>query len=457
MNPELTVKKIFTASLAAVDPVSALKKYAGTIVADLLKQDFQRVFIAGFGKAAGQMAMAVSESIGADVITDGVVITKYGHAVSDDSRFTIHDSRKIRVYEAGHPIPDENGLKATGEVISLLQKADKHTLVLCLISGGGSALLTLPYDGITLDEKQQITQLLLKAGADIFELNSIRKHISGVKGGRLAEIAAPATVVSLILSDVIGDRLDVIASGTTAPDTSTFKDALNVIHKYGLEKKIPASILDVLNRGGEGLIPETPKQDNPVFNNVTNMIIGSNPVALNAAKHSAQALGLDAEITSADISGEAKEAGKRLAEKAINVRNELRACIPTARRPDGRQVTSDKKKICLISGGETTVTVKGNGKGGRNTELALSFAVEIQGVRGITLLSAGTDGTDGPTDAAGAIVDGETIDKAKSLGLDPAEYLTNNDSYTFFKQTGSLLITGPTGTNVMDLQIILIE
>ena len=391
------------------------------------------------------MAKAIEESIDSDLISGGMVITKYGHAgiqTTDDGQKT-KDVKSIRIYEAGHPIPDENGIKATEEAISLLRNADRDTLVLCLISGGGSALLVSPLSGITLNEKQKTTELLLKSGADITELNTVRKHISNVKGGRLAEIAHPAKIITFILSDVIGDRLDVIASGPTAADDSTFSDAINVISKYKLQDKIPAGVMDLLDKGRAGLIHDTPKADSPVFENVENIIIGSNLKALNAAKDKAQLMMCPPEIISSDIAGEAKDVGKKLAEKAIQIRT------LKAQRHKGTK--------CLISGGETTVTVKGSGKGGRNTELALSFAGEIEGVDGITLLSAGTDGTDGPTDAAGAIVDGKTVTRAKKLGMKPEEYLENNDSYNFLKETDSLLITGPTGTNVMDIQIILIE
>jgi len=452
MDTGKNVYEIFFSALRAVDPFFIVKENADRIYPEIINGKFKRVILAGFGKASFQMAGAVEESIGSDLITDGVVITKYGHITKDDARSTIQDTGKIRVFEAGHPIPDENGLKATGEAVSLLKNADRGTLVLCLISGGGSALLVSPYTGITLNEKQIITGLLLKSGADITELNAVRKHISGVKGGRLAEIVYPAKVISLIISDVIGDKLDVIASGPTSADNSTFQDAIDVIHKYNLKEKTPVSILETLKKGREGLIPETPKKNNPVFKNVQNIIIGSNQTALNAAQGRAQALGFQTEILSSEISGEARDVGKWLAEKAIKCkgteaqRSKAQTCLPAGRGTK-----------CLISGGETTVTVTGNGKGGRNTELALSFAREIQDIEGITLLSAGTDGTDGPTDAAGAIVDGSTIEKAKSLGLDPDEYLADNDSYNFFKKIDSLLITGPTGTNVMDVQIVLVE
>jgi glycerate 2-kinase len=367
-------------------------------------------------------------------LTDsGIVITKYGHCQPP------YKPKKIRIFEAGHPVPDENGLIATGAIINLLKGVDKNILLICLISGGGSALFVSPYEGITLNEKQQVTELLLKAGANISELNTVRKHISKVKGGRLAEIAYPARIISLILSDVIGDKLDVIASGPTAPDKMKYNEALKVIEKYGLIALTPKPVLETLHKGANGLIPETPKEGDKAFRNVENIIIGSNRKALEAAKIKAEQLGFHAEILSSDISGEAREVGRRLAKKAIEAKGK------------------GQRARCLISGGETTVTVKGNGLGGRNMELALSFAIEIDGIDGITLLSAGTDGTDGPTDAAGAIVNGKTIKKAKAVGLNPEEYFKNNDSYNFFRRIDGLFVTGPTGTNVMDIQIMVIE
>ncbi len=438
------VYEIFSSAIKAVDPFVIVKEHIGKVHTVFFNENLRQIMIIGFGKASYQMAKAVEESIETDLVTGGIIITKYGHRPVPDGMGRGTDTDKITVYEAGHPIPDENGFEATEQTIDILKRSDKDTLVVCLISGGGSALFVSPYNGITLREKQTVTDLLLKAGADINMLNTVRKHISKVKGGRLAEIAHPAKVIALIISDVIGDKLDVIASGPTAPDSSTFHDALNVIHECNLDEKMPERVMDVLKRGRDGLIPETPKRGNPVFEDVNNIIIGSNLKALEAAKNKAQAMGFQAEIISSEISGEAREVGKWLAKKSLETRNLLR-------------VTRNRKKICLISGGETTVTVRGYGKGGRNTELALGFAKEIEGVDGVTLLSAGTDGTDGPTDAAGAIADGSSIGKAKSLGLNPDKYLENNDSYNFFKETDSLLITGPTGTNVMDVQIILVE
>lgn len=432
---EQTVIKIFTSALKAVSPYEAVKNHCKYIMSFYESGNFNRVIVIGFGKAACPMAKAIEDSL-PDSLKAGIIITKYSHC----NEYILE---RIKFFEAGHPIPDENGLKGTNAIIRLLENNAEHTLVVCLISGGGSALLVAPYEGITLSEKQKVTELLLKAGADIYELNTIRKHISNVKGGRLAEIAYPVRVISLILSDVIGDRLDVIASGPTAPDRTTFQDALAVLGKYSLADKIPLSVLDILRRGSQGLIPETPKENSIVFRTVENIIIGSNKKALEAAKTKARELNLHAEIISTEITGEARNIGKWLAKLALETRKNFRA--------------SRHKALCLISGGETTVTVRGAGIGGRNIELALAFALEIEGIEGITLLSAGTDGTDGPTDAAGAIVNGETIRKAKFLGIDAEEYLKNNDSYHFFERIECLFVTGPTGTNVMDIQIVVIE
>jgi hydroxypyruvate reductase/glycerate 2-kinase len=440
------LSEIFSSVLHAVDPYLLINDYAKKLRADISQGNVDKLIIVGFGKAAFQMAFAAEEVLGTELIKDGIVVTKYGHAKRQQPVASNQQSaelRKIKVFEAAHPVPDEKGFRAAEEIIKLLEKTGEETLVLCLVSGGGSALMVSPCEGIALSEKQMITDLLLRAGADISELNSVRKHLSRVKGGRLAEITAPARMISLMISDVIGDRLDVIASGPTAPDTSTYQDALDVIEKYGLKEQAPASVMDVLEKGREGMISETPKEGSPVFNKVNNVILCNNRKAIEAAKEKAESIGCRVEILADDLTGEAREVGRWLAEKALKTSNELR-------------VTSNKKRVCLISGGETTVTVKGKGKGGRNTELALSFAMAIEGVKGISLLSAGTDGTDGPTDAAGAIVDGETVKKAKSLGLNPEEYLSKNDSYNFFRETDSLLITGPTGTNVMDVQIVLV-
>lgn len=432
-NAVREISEIFAAALDAVSSYNATAAHCADIASSFEKNGLNRLLVIGFGKASCQMAEAVKDNI-AYLIDTGIVITKYGHCPSS------YQSKKIRAVEAGHPVPDENGLHGTNSIIGLLKNADENTLVLCLISGGGSALLVAPYGVISLSEKQRVTELLLRAGADIRELNTVRKHISRVKGGRLAEIASPAHIFSLILSDVVGDRLDIIASGPTSPDTTTYNDAIQVLKKYGLTG-IPESVSDVLLKGADGFLPETPKEESMVFEKVRNVIIGNNRKALEAAKRRSESLGFTTEIISSQITGEAREVGRWLARKALEI----------------QRGGHGGKPLCIISGGETTVTVKGNGTGGRNMELALAFALEIEGAGGITLLSAGSDGTDGPTDAAGAIVNGQTIERARTGGLDPQGYLEDNDSYNVFKKIDGLFITGPTGTNVMDIQVLVIE
>jgi len=432
--PMQIIRNIFDESLLAVDPYQAVSRHCDYVLSRYAKEKLNQLYVVSFGKAASSMARALSDGVGI-ALTKGIVLTKYGHVGSQ------HFADTLTVYEAGHPIPDENGVMATGEILKLLKQAVENTLVVFLISGGGSALLTCPHEGIMLAEKQAVTDLLLKAGADIQELNTVRKHISAVKGGRLAEIAYPAKMVSLILSDVIGDPLDVIASGPTSPDSSTYADAMKVIKKYGLATRMPENTINILISGAQGHIPETPKKDAPVFGGMDNIIIASNAMAVAAAKKAAERSGYKTTILSTELSGEASQVAKDLAKTSLDRKKKL----------------ARGEKVCLIAGGETTVTVKGNGKGGRNTELALVFGLEIKGVPGITFLSAGTDGTDGPTDAAGAIVTGRMFFDAVKQGLDPQDYLKRNDSYTFFKAINGLVMTGPTGTNVMDIQLILLE
>jgi len=427
------VVDIFNAAVQAVDPYRLVTYHNNYISEAYNRDNCNRFYLISFGKAAYAMAKAIDDNI-PDTITNGIVITKYNHAKGVLSN-------NIDIFEAGHPIPDKNGLVATRKVIDMLKNTDAKTFVLCLISGGGSALLTAPLNDITLSEKQQVTELLFKSGADINELNTVRKHISAIKGGRLAELAYPSRIISLILSDVIGDQLDVIASGPTSPDKTTYSDAIAVIEKYRIADMIPVRILKTLNEGVKGVFKDTPKIDDPVFERVENIIIGSNKIATEAAAKKANELGFDTTILTSQLKGDVREAAKWLAAEGLKMRDEKH---------------KTKKKVCLVSGGETTVTVKGKGLGGRNMELALAFAHEIEGTEDITLVSAGTDGTDGPTNAAGAVVDGQTIKRAREKGLDPDAYLKNNDSYTFFKNTGELLITGSTGTNVMDIQVIVI-
>jgi len=434
MSGKELAKAIFEAALKAVDPYASVKKHIDRVIETYNTSKCGRICVIGFGKASCPMMKALEDSMGG-LIDEAIAITKYGHSGSQLK------SEKIKIFEAGHPVPDENGLKGTEEVMRLLEDSSENTLIVCLISGGGSALLVSPYKGITLHEKQELTGLLLKAGADIFALNTVRKHISRVKGGRLAEIAYPARMISFILSDVIGDRLDVIASGPTSPDTTTYSDALHILEEYHIRDRVPRSVVDILEKGVKGIIPETPKEGSKIFDRIANVVIGSNKIALEAARKEAEKRGLTTEIISSELSGEARDAGRWLAGKARAI----------------KQSQDMPRPYCMISGGETTVTVTGKGSGGRNMELALSFAIEIEGMDGITLLSAGTDGTDGPTDAAGAVVEGQTLIKAGALGMNPGMYLSNNDSYRFFDEINGLFITGPTGTNVMDIQIVVVE
>lgn len=444
MNIEHVVD-IFNSALMAVDPYRAILKKVkvarGRMIADEQEYNldhFDRIVVVGAGKAAAPMARAVEELF-KDRIDDGIIIVKYSHTGS---------LRKIRQVEGSHPLPDMNGVRGTKDVMDILKRTGEKTLIICLISGGASSLLISPIDGITLKDKQAVTEMLLKAGATIDELNAVRKHLSNVKGGRLAEMAHPAALITLILSDVIGDRLDVIASGPTVPDSATFRDAIGVLRKYGLEDKIPVRVAKILKDGFEGRIEETPKGGEDFFKKTQTVIVAGINEALDAAKKKAESMGLATEIVTSELQGEAKGAARYLAFRAIAEKNTVKY--------------GDKTR-CLLSGGETIVTVKGSGLGGRNQELALAFAIAIEGRDGITLLSAGTDGTDGPTDAAGAIVDSGTLSLAKRYDIDAASYLDNNDSYHFFKRLDSMsserhhLMTGPTGTNVMDLQIISVE
>ena len=444
MNKEHLID-IYKSAIRAADPFKAVTqnlRVSGSRMTlegkDYNLREFNRIVVVGAGKAVAPMARAVEEIFG-DSIDDGIIIVKYGHTRS---------LRKIRQIEGSHPLPDLNGVRGTKDLIDIVKRADERTLVICLLSGGASSLLVSPMDGIALDDKKEVTELLLKAGATIDELNTVRKHISSVKGGRLAELAHPATLITPVLSDVIGDRLAVIASGPTVPDSTTFKDAIGVLRKYGLEDKIPGRVAKILKDGLEGKIEETPKGCEDFFKKARTIIVAGIKEALVAAKEKAESMGFKTEILTSELQGAAREAARDLAARAIEAKNTMKA--------------GDKPR-CLLFGGETTVTVKGGGLGGRNQELALAVAIEIEGRDGITLLSAGTDGTDGPTNAAGAIVDGGTLSLAKQYGMDAALYLENNDSYHFFKRLDFLsgkrhhLMTGPTGTNVMDLQIIAVE
>lgn len=433
------LEEIFAAGLKAVDPEEAVRRHV-QLAGDSLRvgdrtyplDRFRRIFVTGVGKGTAPMAKALEDVLG-DRLTGGWITVKYDHGLP---------LRKIRVMEAGHPIPDDAGLEAARFILERMEECTEHDLVLCAFSGGGSALFPSPRPPVRFGEKQKTTQLLLDCGANINELNTMRKHLSLGKGGQLARAAYPATVVALILSDVVGDPLDVIASGPTVPDTSTFSDCMHIVERFGLGEKLPPSVLRLLEQGRKGLIEDTPKKGDPVFQNVQNLIVGSNRAALLASAEQARQMGYNTLVLSSYIQGEARE----LAPTFAGIGQEI--------VQSGNPVPAP---ACILAGGETTVTIRGGGKGGRNQELALAAAIALGGWARISVLSAGTDGTDGPTDAAGAFADGGTCSRAISLGLEPGDYLRNNDSYRFFDKLGQLLRTGPTRTNVADVICVLVQ
>lgn len=429
---------IFMAAVDAVRPQPLIARmihregdilFIGGWSVDL--KDFSRVFVVGGGKASAAMAEAVEEILG-DRLTGGIIVTKYGHSVP---------LRKIRVREAGHPLPDENGVLGTEELLRTTGSLGEKDLVVCLLSGGGSALLSSFEDEIALRDVQTLSQLLLSSGVPIHEMNTIRKHLSRVGGGKLARHVHPATLVTLVLSDVIGDPLESIASGPTVPDPSTFLDVQRILAEYGLEGRLPVSIRDFFNLGVSGKAPETPKPADSAFWRTHTMIVGNNSLALGAAAKRAGSLGYSPRVLSSEVQGESREVASGFAKEA-------------KRRHEER--TERGTPECLLMGGETTVTIRGSGRGGRNQEFALSAALEVEGLDGVAILSGGTDGTDGPTDAAGAVVDGFTCEEARRKNVNPEEYRDQNDSYNFFRTVGGHLVTGPTLTNVMDIMVALI-
>jgi glycerate-2-kinase len=434
---------IWRAAIAAVEPERLVRE--SVVREDNLVRikgmtydlaGFEKIFLVAFGKAAGAMAGALADILG-ERLTSGLVV------VPGPGKKTIP---KLEYIEAAHPAPDARSVEAARRALEIAGKAGEKDLVFVCISGGGSSLLTLPAAGITLEKKRRLTDDLLRSGATVDELNAVRKHLSAVKGGRLAKAAFPAAVVTLVLSDVVGDDLGTIASGPTHWDVSTFADARGVLERYGLWDSAPALVRARLEEGSRGEIEETLKEGDPVFARAHTFIVGDNTTALRAAKCEADKRGFETVFLSSSDSGEARKVAANysafLAELACSA-----ASLP---RP-----------LCLLAGGELTVTVKGKGRGGRNTEFVLAALVEMGkiDVEGLDwlILSLGTDGIDGPTDAAGAWADASTAGCARALRLDPAAYLDDNDSYSFFKQTGCLIVTGPTGTNVMDLRVFLLR
>ncbi len=425
--------KLVSSVIKSVEPSSAIRKWAKAEGEKLRIEDYEKVVVVSGGKACAAMAIALEQFLG-ERLTEGIVNIPQGTMPKTPPQ-------KVKFIEASHPIPDELGMEGSRRMLDLVGGLGQRDLVICLISGGGSALMPLPVEGVTLSQLQEVTLLLLKSGATIQEVNTVRKHLSAVKGGQLARAAYPARVVSLIISDVVGDRLDTIASGPTYPDTTTYSDALSILKKYKLKEKMPPGIVTHLINGVKGVIPETPKIGEACFRNAYYKIIASNTDALAAGAKVGRSHDLNVHILTTTMQGEAREVGDYLSRIAREV-YETERPIP--------------KPALLLLGGETTVTVKGEGIGGRNQELALSTALGIAGLKTTTIVSFSTDGIDGPTDAAGAVADGFTIQKAEQLGLDPSCYLANNDSYHFFKELGDLLITGPTGTNVMDVTALIV-
>ena len=427
MTPRDAARAVFDAALRAGD-VGPLVHRA---LEGLDQSPRGRVLVVGAGKASGAMAAAAEEALG-DRVTDGVVAVKDGH---------LAPTRRVRLLEAGHPVPDRRGAEAARAIRDLVSTASADDLVLVLVSGGGSALTPAPAPPITLEEKQSLTRLLLRAGANINQLNAVRKHCSTLKGGQLARAAAPARVQALLLSDVIGDALDVIASGPTAPDASTFAEAMGILARFDIRDQVAPSIVARLQQGMQGEIPETPKPGDPLFERVGNLVIGNNALVVDAAAAAARELGLVPHVLTRSLEGEARKVGRRFAAMARDIREGRGPVAPPC---------------CVVAGGETTVTVRGQGSGGRCQELALAAAIELEGVPGVVVLAAGTDGSDGPTTAAGGVADGRSVRRARTAGVDLSAHLADNSSHAALEALGDLLVTGPTNTNLLDLYLIVV-
>jgi len=421
--------------IEAADPLVAIKRFfekeGNELVIKKVKGD---VYVVGAGKATGGMAKAVEEVLG-DRIKAGII------AVPEE---LVNDVKlsKIKVLGSTHPKASEKSVRAGKEIVNLVKNASEEDLVIALFSGGGSALVEYPVNGVSIEDIGEVSIALMNAGADIFELNTVRKHLSLFKGGWLAKHASPSSMLCLMISDVVGDRMDTIASGPTVPDPTTFKDALKVLKKYKLYDKAPRSVISYIEKGVKNEVPETPKPGDPIFKRVINRVVASNIISLNSMRRKASELGYNALILTSMLEGEAREVGKVIAGIAKEVKASGNPIPPPA---------------VILAGGETTVTVRGKGRGGRNQELALSAALTIENLEGIAIASVGSDGRDGPTDAAGAIVDGTTAIIAKKRGLDPYIFLAENNSYEFFKAVGGHVTTGYTGTNVNDLIVIVVE
>lgn len=436
------IDDLISCALRSADPVQAVRDNLSISGHGLFVEDreydlrkIKRIRVVGAGKAASLMARAVGDVL-LDRVDSGLIIVKHDH----DSPTS--DLSPVESVSAGHPIPEACGVRATERIMTLAKDLGREDLLMTVISGGCSALLVSPAPGISLEDKQAVVRALLDSGASIHQINTVRKHLSSIKGGRLAQLAFPALTISLILSDVVGDALDTIGSGPTAPDPTTFIEAMRVLTNFDLVSSVPLPVIERLRRGSAGDHGETPTEDDPCFHNVQNTIIRSGRHAAKAAAEAAFKHGFFATLVESPLQGSARDAGSMIASMAKTVVESER---PT-RRP-----------ACLVFFGETTVNVTGDGRGGRNQELALATAIEIDGLQGVTMATLATDGQDGPTDAAGAVVDSRTIQRARKLGMDPDRYLANNDSYAFFDALDGLIRTGNTLTNVADLAFLLIS
>jgi len=428
-------------ALDAADPARIIRKHLrlnGRILrADKLRfqlKGYRRIFVIGGGKASGYMAEEVEKLLGSWITRGLVIIPDY---LRPKPR-----GRRIRYHPATHPIPTRKGMEAVLAMLRVVENISRDDLLIVLISGGGSALMPRPVEGISLNDEAKVTSLLLKSGASIDELNSVRKHLSRVKGGRLAATLYPATVLTLIISDVVGDKIDAIASGPTVPDPTTYHDAEQVLKKYDLWSRIPANARSIITNGVSGSIPDTPKRENKIFKHVHNLIIGSNRASCIAAATAMRRAGYRTQVLSIQVTGEAREAGRIFGSIARDLQD---SGLPYP------------AQSALVAGGETTVTVRGKGKGGRNQELALAAAMKISDSERVVVGSFATDGIEGQTDAAGAVADGSTITRGLKLGMDPEEFLRNNDSYHYFLKLKDLVMTGPTGTNVNDITILAVD
>jgi len=437
MNSKILAEHIFLAGVDSVIPGKLINgKMAiendhliiGTLQFSL--QQINNIYVIGAGKVSAIMAAEVEKILG-NRISDGHIVVKYGHSCK---------LKYIKVREAGHPVPDSNGYKSAKTILKIANKLKQNDLVLCLLSGGGSALLPDCPEGSSPEEMNIVNNLLINCGASIHEINTVRKHLSMIKGGQLARAVYPGTLVNLILSDVIGDSPDVIASGPTTPDPTTFSQALKVLEKFDLLNSVPEIILKYLHEGETGIRPETPKPGDLVFEKTFNLLIGTNRLALEACKEKAVKLKYNTFIIDDKLQGDASDVAEFLIKTSLKYKND-------------KKVT---KPVCLLLGGEPTLKITGKGLGGRNQHLALSCSILLENHPGIIILSAGSDGTDGPTNTAGAVVDSETVHNALAKNIDPEKYMREFDSYNFFKRAGGHIITGPTMTNVMDIIVVLI-